>query len=185
MAITQRMTLEQFLELPEEKPALELIDGVVVQKVAPQWEHSVLQFQVARLFNVFAQPLKLAFAVPELRASYGRDSLVPDVAVYRWERIPRNELGEVVSDPPETADIAVEIVSPSQRVRDLVDKCRRYIANGTSIALVVDPETRVVVRLGPDGRVETLRGNDRIDLDLVLPGFRLTVQELFAMLRLD
>ena len=32
MAITQRrMTLEEFLRLPEEKPYLELIDGMVVQ----------------------------------------------------------------------------------------------------------------------------------------------------------
>jgi Uma2 family endonuclease len=185
MAITQRMTLEQFLELPEEKPALELIDGVVVQKVAPQWEHSLLQPSLAELINRFARPRRLAVAATELRASYGRDSLVPDVAVYRWERIPRNERGEVVSDPPETADIAVEIASPSQRVRDLVEKCRRYIANGTSIALVVDSETRVVVRLGSDGRAETLRGDDRIELEAVLPGFRLTVQELFATLRLE
>jgi hypothetical protein len=36
MAITQRrLTLEEFLKLPEEKPYLELIDGVVRQKVAP------------------------------------------------------------------------------------------------------------------------------------------------------
>jgi Uma2 family endonuclease len=185
MAITQRMTLEAFLELPEEKPALELIDGVVVQKVAPQWEHSLLQPSLAELINRFARPRRLAVATTELRATYGRDSLVPDLAVYRWDRIPRNEQGDVVSEPPETADIAVEIVSPSQRVRDLVDKCRRYLANGTSIALVVDPETRVVVRLGADGRAQTLRGDDRIDLDLVLPGFRLTVREVFGTLRLE
>ncbi len=184
MAITQRMTLEQFLELPEEKPALELIDGMVVQKVAPQWEHSVLQFQIAALFNNFAGPLKLAFAVPELRAAYGRDSLVPDVAVYRWARIPRDPSGRVISVPADTSDIAVEIVSPGQSVRNLVDKCRRYIANGTSIALVVDPRDESVVRVGPDAVPVTLSGDDRIDLDLVLPGFRLTVRELFATLRL-
>lgn len=185
MAITQRMTLQEFSMLPEEKPALELVDGMVVQKVSPQWQHSWLQYDIAELFNRFTRPPKLAAAVPELRASYGLDSLVPDVAVYLWERIPRNEHGEVVSVPPVAADIAIEIVSPSQRVRDLVEKCQRYVANGTTIGLVVDPNTRVVVRVGPDGIAETLCGDDRIDLDIVLPGFQLTVRQLFDTLRVE
>ena len=42
MALPQgRLTLEEFLRLPEEKPALELIDGAVTQKMAPAWDHSV------------------------------------------------------------------------------------------------------------------------------------------------
>jgi Uma2 family endonuclease len=108
---------------------------------------------------------------------------VPDVAVYRWERIPRNEACRVISVPADTADIAVEIASPGQRVSEMVDKCRRYIANGTSITLVMDPRDESVVRLWPDGSAVTLRGDDRTDLDLVLPEFQLTVPELFDSLR--
>ncbi len=44
MAVTQRrMTLEEFLALPEEKPALEYEDGVVTQKMPPQGKHASLQ----------------------------------------------------------------------------------------------------------------------------------------------
>ena len=92
MAIADKpMTLEEFLELPEEEPALEFEDGKVTQKVSPKGRHSVLQLAVAEAFNRFAKPRKLAYAFPELRSTYGTVSLVPDVAIYRWDRIPRDE----------------------------------------------------------------------------------------------
>ncbi len=56
MAISQRLTLDEFLRLPEEEPALELIDGRITQKVAPQGEHSVLKCDVAERVNRFARP---------------------------------------------------------------------------------------------------------------------------------
>ena len=41
--ISQTLTLEAFLELPEAKPASEFIDGKMIQKPIPQGEHSLLQ----------------------------------------------------------------------------------------------------------------------------------------------
>jgi hypothetical protein len=52
------------------------------------------------------------------------------------------------------------------------------------VALVVNPAHRTVTRLGRATEPITLRGAARIDLDAVLPGFELTVDELFAALRL-
>ncbi len=47
MALTRAgLTLEEFLVLPEEKPALEYVDGVVTQKVALLYEHSSLRGQL-------------------------------------------------------------------------------------------------------------------------------------------
>ena len=186
MAITQRrMTLEEFLRLPEEEPYLELIDGMVMQKVAPQWLHSVLQPNLAAIINHHARPRKLAIAATELRATVGPDSLVPDVAVYRWERIPRGEDGKLLNFLPGTPDIAIEIVSPDQTVREMVAKCRRYLANGAQVALAVDPDSETVVRVHPDGSTMTLRGDDRLDLSPVLPDFELTIRNLFDALRVD
>jgi Uma2 family endonuclease len=85
MAITERrMTLEEFLELPEEKPALELIDGVVKQKVAPDFLHGMVQSIFLAFINEFAMPRELALAVSEVRATLPGSSPVPDVSVYRW-----------------------------------------------------------------------------------------------------
>jgi Uma2 family endonuclease len=43
--------LDEFLELPEEEPALEYEAGVVKQKVSPKAPHGRLQFRLARLFD--------------------------------------------------------------------------------------------------------------------------------------
>src|SRR5438132_11511945 len=103
MAITERrLTLDEFLALPEEEPALELEpDGTVTQKVSPKGQHSTLQSALLKLFDAFAEPKKLAKAFPELRFAIGRASNVPDVAVYLWNRIPRDAHGEVSNEPPE------------------------------------------------------------------------------------
>ena len=52
MAVTRRgLTLEEFLALPEEKPALEYFNGEVTQKVSPLLRHARLQYKFAELIN--------------------------------------------------------------------------------------------------------------------------------------
>ncbi len=183
MAITrQGLTLEQFLKLPEREPALEYADGVVTQKVAPKARHSRLQYKLAEWFNRWAEPRRLAFAFPELRTTYSGRSYVPDIAVYRRERISRNAKGEPEDEVFEPPDIAVEIVSPGQGIPALILKCRWYVEHGVLIALLVNPDDYSVRRFEP-GRELLLRGADVIDMDAVLPGLHATADEWFAMLR--
>jgi Uma2 family endonuclease len=183
--VGRRMTLDEFLELPEVEPALEYADGVVTQKVAPQGQHVTLQDDFTQRVNAHARPRKLARAYPELRATYAGLSRVPDVAVYLWHRIPRLPNGRVANRFTEPPDIAVEIVSPDQTATDLVSKCIWYVKNGVRIALIADPTRDIVLRFRPDALPDVLTGDDRIDLDEVLPGFELTVNQLFGSLVLD
>jgi len=127
----QRLTLEEFLALPEEKPALEYLDGVVTQKVSPERGHSEFQYVIPERINAFAYPRKLAFAFPELRTTLGGASFVPDVAVYRWDRIPRTRTARGTIDVSTPPDIAIEIASPGQGCRALLDRCW-IAAGGTS-----------------------------------------------------
>ena len=184
MATTQsRLTLQQFLTLPEEEPALEFFDGRVTQKAPPDRKHARLQAKMAELINRFAEPLQLAMAFTEMRAAFGDAAFVPDLSVYRWDRVPFNpddELEGGIGDPPA---IAVEIVSPDQSVTGLVEKCLTMVEQGTEIALLVDPSDRAILDIRPPGQIRALRGTDRIDLSSVLPGFELTVNDVFALLR--
>jgi Uma2 family endonuclease len=185
MAVTEKpMTLEEFLKRPEKKPALEFEDGTVTQKVSPRGRHSVLQSSVAEYINRFARPRKLAFAFTELRATYAGVSLVPDVSIFRWSRIPRTDAGIVADDFWEPPDIAIEIVSPQQSVNRLMRRCLRFNEDGVAIALLVDPRDESVIDFRPGAPPRALRGNDQIDLTEVAPGLGLTVRELFDSLRL-
>jgi Uma2 family endonuclease len=178
--VGQRMTLDEFLALPEMTPALEYAEGKVTQKVAPQGQHVTLQDDFTQHVNALARPRKLARAYPELRATFAGLSRVPDVSVYLWHRIPRLPNGRVGNRFTEPPDIAVEIVSPDQTTTELVSKCIWYVKNGVQIALLVDPDEDTVLRFRPDAVPDVLTGDDRIDLDEVLPGFELTVNELFG-----
>jgi Uma2 family endonuclease len=183
--VGRRMTLDEFLALPETEPALEYAEGMVTQKVAPQGRHVFLQLNFTNEVNTFAQSRKLALALPELRTTYAGLSRVPDVAIYLWHRVPRLPNGQIADHFTEPPDVAVEIVSPGQGVTDLVTKCIWYVKNGVRIALIVDPSEDAVLRFRPDALPDVLTGDDRIDLDEVLPGFELTVGQLFASLVLD
>jgi Uma2 family endonuclease len=186
MATDQRqLTPEEFLALPEEKPYRELIDGRIVPKVSPQEHHGLLAGDLMAAINRHARPGKLALAFVELRGIFGPDTLLPDVSVYRWDRLPRDASGRLTNEYQGPPDIAIEIVSPGQTIGEMIKKCRRYLDHGVPLALVLDAHTESIARLLPDGSITTLRGDDRIDLSPLLPDFALTVGELFATLRLD
>ena len=124
-------------------------------------------------------------AFPEARTTFGGRSLVPDVSIYRWERIPTTPDGEIADDFLEPPDIAVEVISPGQTVTRLRERCRWFVEHGVHIALLVVPRRRTVYRYHTREGEQALTGADRIDLVEILPGLELTVEALFAALRMD
>lgn len=78
----QSLTLEDFLKLPETKPASEYINGQIVQKPISQGKHSKLQGKIVTNINKLTESQKNALAFPELRCTFGGRSIVPDVAVF-------------------------------------------------------------------------------------------------------
>jgi len=186
MAITQRLTLDEFLALPDEEPALELEpDGTVIQKVSPQGQHSRLQLALCERINRIAEPRRVALAFPELRVVFGGAAYVPDVSVFAWARIPRTadgEVGNVFDAPP---DVAFEIVSPEQSTNALVRRCVWYVDNGVGLALLVDPADRSVVRFERGHAPRILRSDGWIEFGSVLPELAIAVADLFGSLRLD
>lgn len=184
MAVTStRLTLEEFLRLPEEEPDLEYIDGAVTQKVSPKGRHAALQAELIERLNESARPGKIARVLPELRATFGGASVVPDIAVYRWHRIPVDANGRIANDFLEPPDVAIEIASPEQSGNFLVRRCIWYVANGVQIALLVDPADESILAFRPDAPAIAWRASDRIDLHVVLPGLEVTVEQIFTSLR--
>jgi Uma2 family endonuclease len=181
MAISDRtLTLEEFLALPPGEPSFEFDDGVVTQKMSPKADHGRLQFKIAEVFNRIGEPAGIGLAFTETRFSVGKWAPVPDVVFYTRERLPVESGG--FGDFRVAPDIAVEIVSPGQRLNPLIRKCLRYARIGVRVTLLVDPEDRSVLDFRPGVQMRALQGSDRIELDEILPGFELTVDELFRLI---
>lgn len=179
-----RMTLDEFLALPEAKPYLEFTDGLVTQKMAPKFVHGTIQTLLVQLLNRVAYPARLGMAQTETRYVTPEWAPVPDVSYYRRERI-RRRGRELQADSHVPPDLVVEIVSPTQSVTALISKCLRHVSKGVAVVLLIDPAEKCIFAFRPNLPLRMLRGDDRIALDDLLPGFQLTVRELFDSLAPD
>ena len=94
----------------------------------------------------------------------------------RPDRLPEPEVGYFIGAP----DLAVEVVSPNDRVKEVDDKAKMWLTAGTRAVWVVWPSTRsvVVYRAGQPPRVLTAK--DTITGEEVLPGFECRVAEFFG-----
>jgi Uma2 family endonuclease len=175
------LTLAEFLELPETKPASEFVDGEIIQKPMPQGEHSLLQGTACEKINQIVSPEKIAKAFPELRCTFGGRSIVPDVSVFRWHRIPLQPNGRVANRFLIHPDWAIEILSPEQSQTKVLSNLLHCIQNGTELGWLIDPAEDSILTLLPDQRIQLLSGADLLP---TLPGIDLplTVDQVFSWL---
>ncbi len=132
-APSKSLSLKEFLQLPETKPASEYINGHVIQKPMPKGRHSRLQGKLCATINQVAEPEKIAYAFPELRCSFGGRSIVPDVAVFRWDRIPFTAEGHVPDNFDLPPDGTIEILSPDQRPNKVLGNILHCLEHGSHL----------------------------------------------------
>ena len=178
----QTLTLEQFLKLPETKPASEYQDGKITLKPMPKGKHSVLQSEWTANIDRHAKNRRLGRAFPELRCTFAGRSIVPDVAYVAWDRIPRESSGVVADEFFLAPDIEIEIISPNQSARTLTEKLTFCVQNGCGLGLLVDPYAETITVFRPDRPAETLTQGP-LSLAPVLEGLHLTVEEVFGWLK--
>jgi Uma2 family endonuclease len=159
VATTSPLTLEEFLEQPETKPASEFIDGEIIQKPMPQGQHSRLQFKLCEVINQKSELQKVAYAFPELRCVVGENAIVPDVAVFRWSRIPTSPTGKIADRFEAPPDWSIEILSPEQSQTKVLANLLRCIQHGTELGWLIDPEVESILVLFPDQRIQLLTGS--------------------------
>ncbi len=177
------LTLEEFLQQPETKPASEYIDGQIIYKPMPQGKHSSVQGELVPAINFVVKPKRIARAFPELRCTFGDRSIVPDVTVFIWSRIPRDENGEVANAFAIAPDWTIEILSPDQSQTKVTKNILHCLKYGTQMGWLIDPDEKTVFVYRP--KQETAVFDDPEAL-LPVPSFasdlQLTVKDLFAWL---
>jgi len=100
----------------------------------------------------------------------------PDVAFVQVSRIPADLPEGFFPGPP---DLAVEVVSPSDRASEVLAKVQDWLEAGCAVVWVVDPETRrIFVYQGVE--VSVVKESGALAGGDLLPGFSLPVAEIFA-----
>jgi Uma2 family endonuclease len=103
--------------------------------------------------------------------------LMPDVSFVRADRLPPHEAREGVM--PLAPDLAVEILSPSNRARELAQKVELYQRAGVRLVWMVQPRRRAVTVYPLGAEQRTLDETGTLDGGDVLPGFQMSVADLF------
>jgi Uma2 family endonuclease len=169
---------ERFLHLPENQERLfELIHGEIIEKM-PTEEHGYIAALLITILNNFVMPRKLGIVAVEARHRVPGDAynaLMPDVSFSAGPR-PLVREGAVLQMP----DLAIEIQSPDDTVKAMREKAAYYLANGTRLVWLVFPRKRYVEVYCPGEEMEVALGGDVLDGRNVLPGFTLSVEEIFT-----
>jgi len=177
------LTLEEFLKLPETKPASEYIDGEIIQKPMPQGEHSAIQTELPAKVNAILKPQRIARAFTELRCTFGGRSTVPDVSVFTWERIPRKDNGGVANVFSIAPDWTIEILSPDQSQTKVTKNILHCLKYETQMGWLIDPEEQTVFVYLSNQQPEVF---DEPEQQIFVPSFacelKLTVGNLFGWL---
>ena len=180
---TQPLSLEEFLKLPETEPASEYIDSQILQKPMPQGQHSVIQGELITTINAVVKPRKIARAFPELRCTFDGKSIVPDVAVFTWNRIPRDENGAIANVFQAAPDWIIEILSPDQSATKVTKKILHSLKHETQMGWLVDPDEQTIFIYQPKQQPEVF---DEPEEQLPVPSFasklNLTVGVVFGWL---
>lgn len=176
-------TLEEFLKLPETEPASEYIAGQIIQKPMPQGKHSTIQLDLAAEIIVTLKPQHIARAYTELRCTFGERSTVPDIAIFTWERIPRDHNGEVANTFLIAPDWTIEILSSEQNQSKVVRNILHCLAHGTQMGWLIDCEEKLIFVYFFDSRVAVFENsNDYLPVPKFAGTFTLTVGKLFSWL---
>ena len=181
MATQTLLTVEQFLALPDTDDRMRELDrGQVIEMAPPSLLRCLISSRLLGVLWNFIERSGLDLFVAQSAGFALTDDTmrVPDVFVVAKSRV--NPSAKVKGGWLQVApDLAIEVVSPNDSAADLDLKIHRYLESGTSSVWVVYPQTRrVMLYRGAEVRAELSESMELTEPDL-LPGFRLTVREIF------
>ncbi len=175
-------TSEEFETLPEFDARYELLDGRLVEKPRPNYQHGYIAKVILRRLVLFDPDEKLGTMVPEVSIRLSKkDTPLPDLSFWRAGNLPQLTTGAAPK-----ADLAIEILPPhdtasKKRLEEVQTKVRKYQAAGVSLVWVINPRQQTVEVYHPDeaGPAQTLKLADILGGENVIPGFTILVKTLF------
>jgi Uma2 family endonuclease len=129
------VNIETYLHTSFENPDREYRDGKLVRRSLPDFVHSKTQGLVGIFFAQFRHVLPIYPALSVRLKLRQTLCLIPDVAVF----YPNEPQERVPASPP---FVAIEILSPDDRMADVRNKLAQYRAWGVTHVWLVDPHAK-------------------------------------------
>ena len=185
----QAISAEGFFDIVDspgyEDRSIELVEGEIVEMSKPSGLHGQITMRLGAKLFYFAEENGLGIVtaaetgfILERNPDGGDTVRGLDIGFIRGANAPAVLPDHLVDVAP---DLAVEVISPSNKVADMHRKIRQLLAAGTKLVWIVYPETRTVEVHTHSGAI-TLEGDDMLSGSDVLPGFEIPVREIFPAL---
>ena len=180
---TRKITVEEFWEMASDPGhRYELVDGELVDMDgAPPHGNVTGEIYLLIRLHVRAAGLPLNVGVSTGFRMNPYTLRFPDVQVTTVERMAAYD-ASAGGWPHFAPDVAIEVVSPSNRPADLARKAAEYFANGTRAMWIADPGPRTVVIRRPGVSDVMYGAEDTLTGDPEIPGFACVVADIFAVL---
>jgi len=174
-----KLTLEQFLSLPENDESYELIDGEAIKKVSPKFFHSSLTTVFWAELSGWSRGIgQVSIEWSVILKRRGKDwGPVPDLLYLSYERLAADWREDAPC--PVLPELVIEIVSPEQTFNQLAQKATDYLSAGVERVWVVYPPMRSITVFFCDRPPETYRG-DRLLTDELFPNLAFTSEQFFV-----
>jgi Uma2 family endonuclease len=184
MTTATRLTLDEFLAMPETEPPSEFACGRIIEKPMPTWNHAVLSSRLIAILSRYLERVSEAYVLGNLRfANRPEDrAFLPDIAVMRTEHRPADVEQRRRGALEILPDLAIEVLSPDDRPGRVADKLAFYLRAGVPLVWIIDPDDRTLAVYRP-GQPSTLHTPPEvIGAAPVLSALELNLGELFAVL---
>lgn len=176
------MTADELLAMPEDGLRRELVEGELREMTPAGFQHGRIAGNVGGELRNHVRAERLgvvATAEAAYRLSSDPDTVrSPDVSFVRRARI--EQVGDPTGFWPGAPDLAVEVISPTDRYSAVLEKVWDYVEAGTPMVVVVDPPQRSVTVYRSRTHVTVLTEDDVLEGGEVVPGWRLPVRDVFA-----
>lgn len=178
MLTTKKLTLQEYLELPQDDNYCELVEGKAVPKMSPKRFHSRITVALCSILTQWIEDrgeIGIEWAVVLKRK--GVDWVpIPDLLYISYDRLPLENVEDEAC--PIAPELVIEIISPGQSFGSLSEKATDYLKAGIDRVWLIDSHDKSVTVFYPDAPPQTKRGNDSLQ-DSVLLGLDLTVAGIF------
>lgn len=179
------MTAEEFflwVQQPTNRGRrFELCHGEVIEMPPPGKYHGFVCGNVARILGNYAIASGRGYVCTNdagVIVGTNPDSVRgPDVTFYIDDETAEDMERQYATDPPL---LAVEVVSPSDRINDVMSRVGQLLSRGVEAVWVIDPDSRDISICRRGTEPQLLSGDDHIEGEASLPQFQCSVSEFFA-----
>ncbi len=177
-------TDEAFMALPNNGHRYEIVNGELIDMGNSGAKHGYIAIILSSaLFAVvMSKKLGVLFDSSTAFKMKNGNKRSPDIAFFAKERL--QGMTELPSGFLEGApDLAVEVLSPGNTVEEIDAKITEYFENGTRLVWVISPTQHyILIYRSAQEPDRLLKSVDNLDGEEVIPGFSLTVSDLFQKL---